>query len=720
MSKAMKEAKQQRAFWRSLQAKTCYSKSRALSRRDFLSTGLKAGAAAFTTGLLPNLVDADSQYNVLFIVIDDLRPLLGCYGASQMHTPNIDRLAQRATLFNRAYCQFPVCNPSRASVLTGLRPDTTGVHDNPTDFREVLPGVVTLPQHFKTHGYHTRSVGKIAHGGAAWEDERSWSAPIWREPWQFIHKPSSPSWQALDVTDDELEDGKIANAAVEVLTEIKDLRFFLAVGFNKPHLPFYAPSKYFDLYTTQEFKLPPDSSLPRNAPNIASNPKGMRAYQDISGYPPFSEEKTLELTVAYAANVSYIDALVGRVLNQLDILHLTENTVIVFWGDHGFHLGEHGLWRKNTLFEDSVRSPLIVRMPKQIHTGATTDALVELVDIYPTLCEACQLPIPTEVEGISMVPVIEEPTRQWKAAAFSQLTRDLNSTSVDGYSMRTGQYRYTEWGNNGEHGRELYDYYAHPNETVNIVHLPENEELVSHLSEQLHAGWRGALPGMQQQIPVPQTLPWDINNDGIVDIEDLLLVSNSFDQTQRNRAHPKVDVNQDGRVDIIDLLLVAAHFGESNSTSRNGWAGAAPPAHADIRPEHVSLAEEWLTAAHAADDGSAIFRQGIATLDRLLHSAIPKETALLPNYPNPFNPETWIPYDLAQAAEVYIHIYNLKGQSIRQLSLGFQTVGTYRTRSRAAHWDGRNSSGKPVASGVYFYTLHAGKVKATRKMVIIK
>ena len=686
--------------------------SRQFTRRDFLSTSLKAGAATLSTTLLPKLqVNAEAQYNVLFIAVDDLRPLLGCYGHSEMHTPNIDRLAKQGTLFNRAYCQFPVCNPSRVSVLTGLRPDTTRIYDNPTDFREVLPRVVTLPQHFKNHGYHTRSVGKIAHGDAAWKDELSWSEPIWREPWRFVNKTTSPSWQAIDVDADELEDVRIANAAVEVLTEIKDKQFFLAVGFNKPHLPFYAPSRYFDLYATQDFKLPIDSSLPRNAPDIAANPKGMKAYQDISNYPPFSEEKNLELTRAYAANVSYIDALVGRILDRLDTLNLTENTIILFWGDHGFHLGEHGLWRKNTLFEDSVRSPLIVSIPKQNHTGTTTDALVELVDIYPTLCDACQLPIPTEIEGISMVPVMEEPARQWKAAAFSQLIRVFNDPLVGGYTMRTGQYRYTEWGNNGERGRELYNYYADPNETVNIVDLPENEELVSHLSEQLHTGWQAALPDMYEQTHVPETLPWDINKDGIVDIQDLILVSNSFDVEPS--AHPKVDVNDDGHVDIIDLLLVAAHFGESSNP-------AAPTTHAEILPEHLNRMNEWLAKARLADDGSNVFKQGIATLEHLVNTASPKETALLPNYPNPFNPETWIPYDLAEDADVRIHIYNLKGQFIRQLKVGFQTAGTYRTRSRAAYWDGRNTAGEPIASGVYFYTLQVGGFKATRRMAILK
>ena len=680
-----------------------------LTRRDFLSTSLKAGAATLSTTLLPKLqVSAEAQHNVLFIGVDDLRPLLGCYGHSEMHTPHIDRLAKRGTLFNRAYCQFPVCNPSRVSVLTGLRPDTTGIYDNPTDFREVLPGVVTLPEHFKDHGYHTRSVGKNAHGDAAWRDELSWSAPIWREPWQYIDKTTSPSWQALDVDDDELGDGRIAKAAVEVLTEIKDQQFFLAVGFNKPHLPFYAPRRYFDLYTTQDFKLPLDSNLPKNAPAIASNPKGMRAYQDISNYPPFSDEKTLELTLAYAANVSYIDALVGRVLDQLETLNLTENTVIIFWGDHGFHLGEHGLWRKNTLFEDSVRSPLIVSVPGQTNTDVTTDALVELVDIYPTLCDACQLPIPSELEGISMLRVIEDPIRLWKTAAFSQLKRSPN---IDGHTIRTAQYRYSEWDDNAKRGRELYDYHADPNETVNIVDLPENEELVSNLSEQLHAGWREALPEMQKQISVPQMLPWDIDDNGTVDIQDLILVANNFDVASPKPL--KTDVNKDGRVDIIDLLLVAAHFGESIDP-------AAPSVSMHLRAEHAAFANEWLTEARFANDGSDTFRQGIATLERLINTTMPTETMLLPNYPNPFNPETWIPYDLAKAADVNILIYNLKGESIRLLKVGFQQAGTYRSRSRAAYWDGRNAVGEPVASGIYLYTFQAGQFKTTRQMAIVK
>ena len=683
--------------------------SRRFTRREFLSTSLKTGAAAFTTGLLPKRqANAEGKYNVLFIAIDDLRPLLGCYDYPEMHTPNIDALAGRGTLFNRAYCQFPVCNPSRASVLTGLRPDTVGVYDNFKNFRDTVPEAVTLPQHFKAHGYHTRSVGKITHGPNALLDQLSWSAPIWREFWKPIDKTMNPSWQALDVDDSELEDGRIANAAVDVLKQIKDREFFLAVGFNKPHLPFYAPSKYFDLYPPQAFSVPIDSSLPKNAPNIASNPKGLKAYQDILKYPPFDDEKTLELIRAYAATTSYVDAQVGQVLNQLDALGLAENTVVVLWGDHGFHLGEHGLWRKNTLFEDSVRSPLLISVPGQTSPNTKTDAFVELIDIYPTLCDVCQLPTPTELEGISMIPVVEQPTQAWKTAVFSQLKRGSN---VQGYSIRTQRYRYTEWGQSGSRGVELYDYEADPDETVNIADLPENRELVAHLSERLHAGWRAALPEMHQQIPVPLTLPWDVNNDGIVDIRDLVLVSNSFGV--ETPAHPKVDVNKDGKVNIFDLLLVAARFGESSTP-------ASPLPRANVSTEHFDLVEQWLTEAHLANDGSLTFREGIAALERLMKTTVPMETALLPNYPNPFNPETWIPYDLAEDAEVEIHIYNLKGESVRQLSVGLQSAGSYRTQSRAAYWDGRNAVGEPVASGVYFYTFHAGQTKATRQMVILK
>ena len=690
----MKSTKQQKVF------------SRPFSRRDFLSTSLKAGAAAFTTGLLPkHRAGANCQYNVLFIIVDDLRPLLGCYGHPEMHTPNIDVLAERGTLFNRAYCQIPLCNASRTSILTGLRPETTRVFSNSTILRERLPNAVTLPQHFKAYGYHTQSIGKIAHNQAMQDDDYSWSVPSWTQSF-YVNPSLNPSWQALDVEDDKRRDGKTAKRVVEVLKEIQNTQFFLAVGFSKPHLPFYAPKKYYELYEDENFSLPSSSNLPSGAPTVANGKlEWIREFQDVPDEGLLSDKKILELIRAYAASTSYMDAQVGRVLDQLDALGLTEKTVIIFAGDHGFHLGEHGKWRKNTLFEVSLRSPLIVSVPKQTHVGVKTDALTELVDIYPTLCDVCQIPIPPQLEGISIIPVMEQPTRSWKTAAFSEKGQGPGNT------MRTEQYRYTEWGRNGSRGVELYDYDTDPDETINIANLPENAELVANLKEQLHAGWQAALPDVPKQISVPQTLPWDINNDGIVDIADMILVSNSFGIGSPE--HPKLDVNRDGKVDIIDLLLVAAHFGESCDP-------IAPSARPNIRPEQLDAVENWLTEARLADDGSDVFRQGIATLEHLTHTTVPVKTALLPNYPNPFNPETWIPYDLAKDANAHIHIYSAKGESVQQLSLGFQKAGAYRTRARAAYWDGRNAVGEPVASGIYFYTLQVGHFKTTRRMVIMK
>lgn len=670
--------------------------TRPFTRRDFLSTSLKVGAAAFTTGVLPKpRAISKEQYNVVFIVADDLRPLLGCYGDPEIQTPNIDWLAEQGTLFNRAYCQYPLCKPSRTSMLTGLRPDTNGVRDNHADFRQTVPDVVTLPQYFKAHGYHTRSVGKIEHGSAVLYDELSWSMPIWRPRWRPYK--GLPSWQALNVADDELGDGETAGQAIKVLEEIQDLPFFLAVGFEKPHLPYNVPKKYFNLYDTGTFGTYPDILLPFQ--------HELTHYSDIpSNGSPLSEEKISELVRGYLAAISYMDAQVGRVLNQLDVLGLTDRTVIIFCSDHGYHLGEHGIWGKDTLFEESLHVPFVVNVPGKL--SGKTNALVELVDLYPTLCEVCQLPIPARLEGGSLVPLINQSARSWKTEVYSQ-TRSL---AVDQLSVRTDQYRYTEelsrWQVDANTGRELYNYHVDPDGTVNIAHLPENEDLVAYLREKLYDHWQRTLPDTQKQ----SSLPWDINDDGIVDILDLVLISSNLGTAPK---HLKADVNQDGSVDIIDLLLVAAHLGESGDP-------AAPPTHVNIDTKHLDLVNQWLIEARLANDGSAIFRKGIATLEGLVDSALPTETGLLPNYPNPFNPETWIPYDLAKDSDVYIHIYNLKGESIQCLKMGFQAAGTYRTRSRAAYWDGRNVMGEPVSSGVYFYMLQAGQIKITRPMAIVK
>ena len=661
---------------------------RSYTRRKFLSSTIKTGAAIFSTGLLPQLsVKGIGNYNVLFMIIDDLRPMLGCYGVSEMHTPKIDSFSRRGTLFNRAYCQYPLCNPSRASILTGLRPATIGIDNNDLDYKQTVPNAVDMMQHFMKHGYTTHTIGKVKHYSGGWR--------------------GGPSWLSLNVSDDELSDGETARKTSGLLFEMKDQQFFLVVGFDKPHTPFYAPQKYYDLYDPNPFKLPLTRSYPTHSPSKAHSNlyPFQRAFTDIPTDGPISDEKTLELIRAYAACTSYMDAQVGRVLQQLDDLSLTHNTVVVICGDHGFHLGEHGTWRKNLLYEISVRSPLLMSVPGQ--QPCQTDALVELVDIFPTLCHVCDIPIPTELEGVSLMPVIDDPTQPIKNAAFSHLTR----TGAKSDSIRTDRYRYTEWGSRALFGRELYDYQTDPHETINVVDLPENAELVDELSQRLRAGWKEEMSNLQAHIPIPKRLPWDVNSDGIVDIEDLLLVSKNFGQD--THIYPDVDVNKDGSVDIIDLLLVSVHLGESCYTS-------APKSNFTITQRHIDSISERLIEAYQQDDGSGVFHDGIANLEALIDNRLPEQATLLPNYPNPFNPETWIPYDLARDSDVNISIYDIRGKIIRKIPIGFQKAGSYRTKEQAAYWDGYNSSGERVANGVYFYSLNTNHIKATRKMTIQK
>ncbi|MBN1912441.1 MAG: sulfatase [Pirellulales bacterium] len=480
------------------------------------------------------------RYNVLFIAIDDLRPELGCYGASHMKTPNIDRLASQGTLFGRAYCQQAVCNPSRASLLTGLRPDTTKIYNLSTHFRANLPDVVTLPQHFKNHGYFTQGLCKIYHGGL--DDPQSWSVPHWgprantyfskkirnqirktrreleakgistvKRPLKVDPKTGTilqrstrrpvhgPSWEAPDVPDNTFHDGQTADRAIELLGQFKkqDKPFFLAVGFIRPHLPFVSPKRYFDLYPPESITLADNPNPPDNVPELAmSGSKELRDYADIPEKGPIPEETMRKVVRAYRASASYTDAQVGRVMAELEKQGLRDNTVVVLWGDHGWHLGEHAIWGKMTNFEIATRVPMIISVPGQTKPGARTEALSEFVDIYPTLCDLCGLPVPESLEGTSLVPVMNQPDRPWKKATFSQYPR---AGGHMGYTMRTDRYRYTEWRklkgkNKGVVARELYDYQTDPQGNTNIAGDPKNAQLVADLSRQLAKGWKGALP----------------------------------------------------------------------------------------------------------------------------------------------------------------------------------------------------------------------------------
>jgi iduronate 2-sulfatase len=449
--------------------------------------------------------------NILFIAIDDLRPQLGCYGDTIVQSPHIDKLAGSGVLFNRAYCQQAVCSPSRTSLMTGRRPNTTKVWDLKTHFRTTIPDVVTLPQYFKNNGYHTQSIGKIYHDPAEAQDAISWSAPeilvLTKKDGKYvlpsnlqIKSAKAAATELADVPDDAYVDGQVADQALEVLRKIKDKPFFLAVGFRRPHLPFSAPKKYWDMYERENIPLPAPGTVPPNIPAYAAHhSEELRGYSDIGSGNLIADPKTRELLHGYYAAISYTDAQVGKVLAELERLDLAKNTIIVLWSDHGFHLGEKGLWTKTTNYELDTRVPLIIAAPKK-GRGVKTNALVELVDLYPTLAELGGLPVPEGLEGTSLAPLLTRPGQRWKSAAFSQFPRPWQykgEPATMGYAIRTDRYRYVEWRNfkTGEvKATELYDHQADPGEVNNIAGIPANTVLMKELQQQLRDGWQKARP----------------------------------------------------------------------------------------------------------------------------------------------------------------------------------------------------------------------------------
>jgi sialidase-1 len=477
-------------------------------------------AFAVVSCVVPHFAWATEKPNVLFIAIDDLRAELGCYGANHIISPNIDALAASGVRFDRAYCQQAICGPSRASVLTGLRPDSARVHGNHTHFRDHYPDIVTLPQHFKNNGYHTRAMGKIYHGvfpegssktvADTFGDPPSWSVPAFRpgpryyyteegisaakEIFQKIYKPTKPGpddWtkklvfgpatEAPDVSDSTLYDGQVADRAVASLKELSnkpDEPFFLAVGFIKPHSPYIAPKKYWDLYDPAKIDIVGQTSFPEGAPKIALHGSGeLRRYTDQVKSGPITDEAQRRVKHAYYACISYADAQIGRVLAALDEHGLSDNTIVVLWGDHGYHLGEQNLWGKTTNFELDTRVPLIVRAPDRRGSGQTSAALVELVDLFPSLVDLCGLTAPHELEGTSFVPLLDAPRMPWKKGAFSQFTRG----NVRGYSLRTHGSRYTEWRNVKTQEVTASEFYIYGDEFP--LEAPNQAEDVPELTE---------------------------------------------------------------------------------------------------------------------------------------------------------------------------------------------------------------------------------------------
>ena len=496
--------------------------------------------------IVPNLfAQSPTKPNVLFIAIDDLKPILGCYGNQLIKTPNIDRLAKMGTVFMSNYCQQAVCGPTRASMLTGRRPDYTKVWDLKTPMRDVNPDILSLPQYLISQGYTTQGIGKVYDPRNVDDqlDQPSWSVPYYKsakgyfskqtgepvlgqyqspetrlqvsnllqvanekglkgkEARLFAEQSIKPTTEGVDVPDNAYEDGATVYRSKDILVKLSKSTqpFFFAVGIHKPHLPFVAPKKYWDLYKRADMPVAKFQESSKNALPVAYTDAGeIRKYSDIAPLISFTDQKEYGLTLplakqqelihGYYAAVSYSDALVGILLNTLDSLGLTKNTIIVLWGDHGWHLGDHSLWCKHTNFEQATRAPLIIAAPGI--APSKTNATTESVDVFPTLCELTGSAIPTSLDGKSLLPLMKNSSATVKDFAVSQYPRagskeeakkmGFSSSKYMGYSIRTSRFRYTIWmGDNFRSsqpfksslvvGSELYDYQKDPEETINVV-----------------------------------------------------------------------------------------------------------------------------------------------------------------------------------------------------------------------------------------------------------
>ena len=477
-------------------------------------------AVCFFFCLLSIRATAAEKPNVLFIAVDDLAAALGCYSDLVAKTPNIDRLAATGMKFDRAYNQLPLCNPTRASVMTGLRPDQIKVYDLDRHFRDELPDVVTLSQAFQQAGYFAARVGKIYHynvpaaiGTDGFDDPPSWNQTVnpkgrdkTDEALVFNAEPhrqisGALSWLAADGTDEEQTDGMIATEAIRLMQEHRKQPFFLGVGFFRPHTPYVAPRKYFDMYPVDEVRLP-------FAPVDDRADIPVAAFAHNCPVPNYSLPTPIlkQAVQAYYACVSFIDAQVGRLLDELDRSGLTENTIVVFWSDHGYHLGEHnGIWQKRTLFEQCARTPLIIRAPGAAGNGQPCQRIVEFVDIYPTLTSLAGVKSPSNLAGRDLSPLLNNPLTDWDGLAVTQVLRPQNSRlkkMVMGCSIRTDRWRYTEWAE-GKEGLELYDHHADPMEFNNLAIAPD--EAAAAVIRKLQPELRSRASGQVPTVPVNQS-----------------------------------------------------------------------------------------------------------------------------------------------------------------------------------------------------------------------
>ena len=461
---------------------------------------LVLGIVLLSIGAADADVPPGPKPNVLLIISDDLTAALGCYGHPLVKSPNVDALAAKGVRFEHAYCQYPLCNPSRCSFMTGRRPDTTRVYDNGINFREHLPDVVTIPQHFQKAGYFAARVGKIYHYGVpnqigtnGLDDGKSWNQvvnPRGRDKDEeadvinFTPKRqigAALSWLETEGTGEDHTDAKIADAIIHMLEEHKEGPFFIACGFFRPHVPCAASRNYFDLYPLDQIRLPHEP-----ADHIAGIPPIALTVKPLNY--GLDDDKLKIFTRAYFASTSLMDAQMGRVVATLDRLKIADHTIVVFISDHGWCLGEHGQWQKQLLFEESVRVPMIIYDPSARGNGKVSSRPVELVDLSATLCDLAGLPAPEGVEGGSLRSLLENPDAAWDAPAFTQVYRP--GEKAMGRSVRTEKWRYTEW-DDGKKGVELYDQVNDPKEYKNLANDPASSEAAAQMKALLKAGWSG-------------------------------------------------------------------------------------------------------------------------------------------------------------------------------------------------------------------------------------
>jgi len=468
-----------------------------MNRRSFLSSTAVAAPA-----LLLGQRTAAERPNVLFIAADDMNNALGCYGHPVVKSPNLDRLAASGVRFDRAYCQYPVCGPSRASLLTGLRPDSTHIFENNISVRDKLPEVVTLPQLFRNDGWHSVRAGKMYHmnvpgsvGTNQWDDAPSWdisiSPPGMEQKTVGVGGTLIPGktdrWDVIAFKGEgkDQADNRATEIAMETMGSAGDKPWFIGLGYLRPHVPHVAPDRFFDLYPLSQIhpvvNPPGDLDDIPLASEIAINTRA----KDFGG---ISEATKKEAIRAYYASVSYMDWQVGRVLAELDRKNLRRKTIVVFWGDHGWHLGEHHRWHKRSLFEESMRAPLLIAAPGRKGNGKASRSLVEFVDIYPTVAELAVRRPPASLEGQSLVPLLDNPSRRWKSAAFSVVTAP---GGIEGRCAVTDRYRYIRW--TGPHpGEELYDHRTDPHEYVNLARNSRHATPLATMRRTLDAGWKAA------------------------------------------------------------------------------------------------------------------------------------------------------------------------------------------------------------------------------------